>query len=76
MHLTYHNLEGHASEVSTANAEETGAPEVEISPEMITAGLYAFDGIDMGDWDAPERLVRNVYLAMEEVRRANNLCSS
>jgi hypothetical protein len=38
MHLTYHKSDRHTSEVSTAAADEAGAPEVEITPEMIAAG--------------------------------------
>jgi hypothetical protein len=41
MHLTYHNPHEHASEVSTAKAEEAGASagEIEISDEMVEAGI-------------------------------------
>src|SRR5208282_1854830 len=38
MHLTYHDSKPYASEVSTAKAEEAGAPEIEITPEMIAVG--------------------------------------
>jgi hypothetical protein len=43
MHLTYHDSSGHKATASTANAEEAGAPEIEIeiTPAMIEAGMEA-----------------------------------
>lgn len=39
--MTYHNPSDHTSEVSTAAAEEAGAPILEITSAMIDAGVEA-----------------------------------
>jgi hypothetical protein len=47
-----------------------GAPEIEITPAMIKAGVRAWAGPN--DWydPSPSDLVREVYLAMEAARRS------
>jgi hypothetical protein len=40
MHLTYPNSDTHTGAVSTANAGEAGAPGIEVTQEMIEAGVY------------------------------------
>jgi hypothetical protein len=44
MHLTYPNQDVYLEAASTAEAEETGAPEadLDVTPEMIDAGVSAF----------------------------------
>ena len=69
MHLTYHDSESHTSAVS-ANAE-TGAPEIEVTPEMIETGAEVLDELlraGSGLRCSPTYAVREVYLAMEKRR--------
>lgn len=47
IHLTYRNDSEKNAAVSTANASEAGAPEIEITPEMIAAGVA-----ELLDWDS------------------------
>jgi len=81
MHLTYHDSKPHTSEVSTAKAEEAGAPDddsrprfsteelsiIEVTPEMIEAGIDEFGLFDWGD--PAEWIVPMIYRAMELQRR-------
>jgi len=46
MHLTYHDSKPHTSEASPAKAEGAGAPGIEITPEMIEAGLQYLYGAE------------------------------
>ena len=69
MHLTYHDSDTHTGAASTANAGEAGAPEIEITPEMIAAGAEAYLLRDAESLEAPEKTAFSIYLAMEEVRK-------
>ncbi len=44
MHLTYHDSKPH--EAPTTKAEGAGAPDIEITPEMIDAGLQYLYGVE------------------------------
>lgn len=57
MHLTYRDSGGHSSPVSTANAEEAGAPDIEVTPAMIEAGLAELYGFDRETCIAEEAVV-------------------
>jgi hypothetical protein len=72
MHLTYPNSDPHTGTASTADAGEAGAPEVEITPEMIAAGAEAYLLRDAESLEAPEKTAFSIYLAMEEVRKRTN----
>lgn len=67
MHLTYHDSDTHTGTASTAKAGEAGAPEVEITPEMIDAGeealLKTLGGAVSVFYD-PRDLAIEVYQAM------------
>lgn len=67
MHLTYPDSDPHTGTVSTANAGETGAPEIEITPEMIEVGLDAFYEWIMMDDDDPRSASRR--FAVTEIYR-------
>jgi hypothetical protein len=67
MHLTYHDRDRYASEASPAKAEEAGAPEIEITDDMIAAGVKACELWDSGD--PPEWKAWSIYSAMERARR-------
>jgi hypothetical protein len=73
MHLTYPDSDGHKAPASPANAGGDGAPEVEIevTPEMIEAGLIPFLRFHRESMD-DEAAVRQVYLAMEAISRGAN----
>ena len=68
MHLTYHNSDGHKATVSTANAGEVGAPEneIEITPQMIEAGVEALAGryFDLVDSYGYPEIAKTVFEAM------------
>ena len=76
MHLTYHDPDRYSSEALPAKAEGAGAPEVEITPAMIKAGLDVFLGLYPGgceveDWSQFARTVLvPTYEAMERARKA------
>lgn len=72
MHLTYHDSDTHTGTASDAKAGEAGAPEVEITPEMIAAGAEAYLLRDAESLEAPEKSAFSIYLAMEEVRKRTN----
>jgi hypothetical protein len=67
MHLTYHESARHTSPASDVDASEAGAPEIEITPAMIEAGispLYRFNR------NRDEReAVAEIYRAMELAKR-------
>jgi hypothetical protein len=66
MHLTYHNSDGHKATASTASAGGAGAPEIEITPEMIEAGaavLCRFETFTASE----EYWAEEVYRAMRAV---------
>ena len=67
MHLTYHDSDTHTGTASTAKAEETGAPDLEVTEAMILAGedvlLAELGGAVSSHWSAPD-LAKQVYLAM------------
>jgi hypothetical protein len=54
MHLTYHDSDTHLGTASAAKAAEAGAPEIEITPAMIEAGMKIFcrSMPDYGGWCA------------------------
>jgi hypothetical protein len=78
MHLTYHPDYGHKSEATTANAGEAGASgddEIEITQEMIAAGVQALPFMDFSAIGSmtEETLVSRVFRAMEaEFRRGRD----
>ena len=48
---------------------EAGAPDdIEITPEMMTAGVEEFCSFD-GELERPEEVVTQIYLRMEHLRR-------
>jgi hypothetical protein len=66
-------LDRHKGVVSAASAAEAGAPdnEIEVTPEMIEAGLIPFLRFHRESMD-DEVVVRQVYLAMRAASRAAN----
>jgi hypothetical protein len=67
MHLTYHDSPPKTSPALPASPGDAGAPEIEITPAMIEAGieeLSLFDLHDPARWKVP-----CVYRAMEAARR-------
>jgi hypothetical protein len=70
MHLTYHDSDTHTGTASTAKVEETGAPEVEITDEMIEAGERALLDIGCGDSD-PSVCATVAFEAMYKVMRTS-----
>jgi hypothetical protein len=62
MHLTYRDPLAHTGMVSAPSAE-TGAPEVEITPAMIDAGLDVLADYDPGWTNEPE-LVSRIFSEM------------
>lgn len=60
MHLTYHDSDTHTGTASTAKAGEAGAPVIEITPEMIEAGVDAY----YASSDIDEEMVKAVFMAM------------
>jgi hypothetical protein len=62
MHLTYHDPSAHTGVVS-AEAAEAGAPEIEVTPAMIEAGVSTLCEIDSSFYSDVE-IVRSIYLAM------------
>lgn len=61
------------SSISAADATkaEAGAPESEVTPEMIDAGLqtlYASGALDVFVEDLDREVIRKVYLAMKDVK--------
>ncbi len=77
MHLTYRDPLAHTGMVSAPPAE-AGAPEVEITNEMLEAGAAEIDGFDLQDaWDSPSarddlisRVYRAMHLALRKTPRA------
>ena len=71
MHLTYHDSDTHTGTASTAKAEETGAPEVEITPEMVSSGVAflqdAAVGID-SPWAVEPDFVAELFRVMTAAR--------
>ena len=65
MHLTYHNPNENIVSASTASAGEAGAPEIEITPEMMKAGLSAWYDYD-SRFESEEDGVRAIFVAMLE----------
>ncbi len=72
MHLTYHDSDTHTGTASTAKAEETGAPEMEVSIAMNRAGGIVLTNwaesrglMCEGDWEG--NLAEAVFLAMRRV---------
>jgi len=51
-----------------AYSDEVATNEIEITPEMMRAGVDAFYGYDSRDME-PESAVESIYLAMENRRR-------
>jgi hypothetical protein len=70
MHLTYRDSKPHTSEVSTAKAEEAGAPEIEIeiTPAMMEAGVRAFEDRD-NRVDRPRDVVEDIFMSIMEARQ-------
>ena len=75
MHLTYHKDDPKVKPVSPASAGEAGALDIEITPEMITAGLDEFTGL-YGDlavedlYEFARTVLVPTYLRIERARRA------
>jgi hypothetical protein len=67
MHLTYRDPLAHTGMVSAPSAE-TGAPEVEVTEEMIKAGLEEFFSWADEDSDIYDERISAVYIAMERAR--------
>lgn len=67
MHLTNRPEGTHKAEADSL-AEPTGAPEpeIEVTPEMIEAGLAELFSFDR-EADIPEEKVREIYLAMRRI---------
>jgi hypothetical protein len=63
MHLTYHDSDRHTSVVSGASASEAGAPEIEVTPAMIDAGLAELMQFSR-EGDIYEERVTAIYRAM------------
>jgi hypothetical protein len=63
----------HAPSTSGSDSLEAGAPEIEVTPAMIEAGVSAFDLSDIQDvWEGdlkPEVLVAQIYRAMIQESR-------
>jgi hypothetical protein len=74
MHLTYHPDSDLYGAISPANAGEAGAPEaeIEITPEMMEAGVAAFFGYD-SRFDPPEVAVEEIHRAMMHAMTRNSL---
>lgn len=51
-----------------------GAPEIEVTPKMVEAGLRALAGYDPTQWsdDETAAILKGVYVAMERRRRADS----
>lgn len=48
---------------------EADSPQIEVSPEMIAAGVHAFYANKSADWNSPrsdelEEMMRTIFLAM------------
>jgi len=68
MHLTYRDPPVHTRAFSPATpAGETGAPEIEITPEMVEAGVLALSEYS-SFFDLPADGVEKIYRAMEAAR--------
>ena len=70
MHLTYPDSDTHTGTVSTAKAEEAGAPEteIEITPEMIEAGAMILCRFHPGE-DLEDEVACEIWRAMGAARR-------
>ncbi len=64
MHLTYHDSERHTGTASPARAKGDGAPEIEITPEMIEAGTKII--FEFREELMASTLAERVYRAMEQ----------
>jgi hypothetical protein len=74
MHLTYHSSDRHTSEASTTSAE-AGAPELEVTGQMIEAGSNTLDEFIIpggGLMCSPTYVAEAVYRAMEKQRLADS----
>jgi hypothetical protein len=53
----------------TDRPQDAGAPEIEVTPDMIEAGIHAYFANTSEDWCAPggdelRRMMRTIFLAM------------
>jgi hypothetical protein len=67
MHLTYRDSDPHTSPVLPASAGEAGAPEIEITPAMIEAGVLAWSQGDE-EFDSPDVIVSRIFVAILRAR--------
>ena len=67
MHLTNTGPDFCLAEVACGEGDESPDAEIEITPEMMKAGVRAFDGYDIRDME-PERAVESIYCATEAYR--------
>lgn len=67
MHLTYRDSPVHTSTVSAASAE-TGAPEIEVTREMIEAGAAELCAHD-GEFEPAEAAVFKIFRSMLALHR-------
>jgi hypothetical protein len=75
VHLKYLNSDGHKATASPASAGEAGAPEIEITPAMIAAGVCALPFLSSSEIGSltEETLVSRVFLAMDKARGRGHL---
>ena len=52
---------------------DAGAPEIQITPAMIDAGIEKLSRLDL-TWDSAEQIVREVYEAMAAADRDDAAC--
>lgn len=69
MHLTYHKPERNVKPASSAMAEGTGAPEIEVTPAMFEAGLAAYFD-EEGRFSDLSDLLERIFRAMMKARLA------
>lgn len=75
MHLTYSPNRTHTEPASTAKAEGDGAPEIEITPQMVAAGMEAADLLSYQWGETPEvPLVCRVFAAMWDASPMSSEC--
>jgi hypothetical protein len=67
MHLTYRHENEHTEAALAAEAAKAGAPDIEITPEMMEAGTTALARFN-SDFETDEQGVFRIYREMERAR--------
>jgi hypothetical protein len=63
MHLTYHDEAPKSGKPVSDSTDSAGAPEIEITPEMIAAGVNEIASYNL-DFESREDAVARIYEAM------------